>query len=43
MYKTYSEARIKVPRFNEESGFYTTEKRSKIMSKIRGENTKPKL
>ncbi len=39
----YSEERIKVPRFNEESGFYTTPERSKIMSKIRGKNTKPEL
>ncbi len=39
----YSEERIKVPRFNEESGFYTTPQRSKIMSKIRGKNTKPEL
>lgn len=43
MPKNYSEERIKVPRFNEESGFYTTPKRSKIMSKIRGKNTKPEL
>ena len=43
MTKNYSEERIKVPRFNEESGFYTTPKRSKIMSKIRGKNTKPEL
>ncbi|NNE76341.1 MAG: very short patch repair endonuclease [Pricia sp.] len=43
MPKDYSEERIKVPRFNEESGFYTTPKRSKIMSKIRGKNTKPEL
>ncbi len=43
MPKKYSEERIKVPRFNEESGFYTTPKRSKIMSKIRGKNTKPEL
>lgn len=43
MAKNYSEERIKVPRFNEESGFYTTPKRSKIMSKIRGKNTKPEL
>ncbi|NCO62858.1 MAG: very short patch repair endonuclease [Flavobacteriales bacterium] len=39
----YKEEEIKVPRFNEESGFYTTKKRSKIMSKIRGKNTKPEL
>ena len=43
MPKNYSEERIKVPRFNEESGFFTTPKRSKIMSKIRGKNTKPEL
>ena len=43
MPKNYSEERIKVPRFNEASGFYTTPKRSKIMSKIRGKNTKPEL
>lgn len=43
MPKTYSENRIKVPRFNEESGFYTTPERSKIMGKIRGKNTKPEL
>ncbi|TXN37554.1 very short patch repair endonuclease [Flagellimonas hymeniacidonis] len=43
MPKKYSEERIKVPRFNEESGFYTTPKRSKIMGKIRGKNTKPEL
>lgn len=43
MPKNYSEERIKVPRFNEESGFYTTPERSKVMSKIRGKNTKPEL
>lgn len=43
MTKNYSEKRIKVPRFNEASGFYTTPKRSKIMSNIRGKNTKPEL
>ena len=43
MSKKYSEERIKVPRFNEESGFYTTPQRSKIMSKIRGKNTKPEM
>ena len=43
MAKNYSEKRIKVPRFNEESGFYTTPERSKIMSKIRGKDTKPEL
>lgn len=39
----YDKPKIKVPRFNEESGFYTTQKRSKIMSKIKGKNTKPEL
>ncbi len=43
MSKSYSENRIKVPRFNEESGFYTTPERSKIMGRIRGKNTKPEL
>lgn len=43
MYKTYSEVGIKVPRFNEESGFYTTDKPSKITSKILGKNAKRKL
>ncbi|WP_149304418.1 very short patch repair endonuclease [Pareuzebyella sediminis] len=43
MSKKYSKERIKVPRFNEASGFYTTPERSKIMSKIRGKNTKPEL
>lgn len=37
------EERIIVPRFNEESGFYTTKKRSKMMGKIRGTNTKPEI
>ena len=39
----YKKPKMKVPRFNEASGFYTTKKRSKIMSKIRGKNTKPEL
>jgi len=39
----YNKEKIKVPRFNEESGFYTTKKRSKIMSRIRGKNTKPEM
>lgn len=43
MPKKYSKERIIVPRFNEASGFYTTPQRSKIMSKIRGKNTKPEL
>lgn len=40
---SYTEEKIKVPRFKEEAGFYTTKKRSKIMSKIRGKNSKPEL
>ncbi|HBY68235.1 MAG TPA: very short patch repair endonuclease [Flavobacteriaceae bacterium] len=40
---SYEDKKIKVPRFSEESGFYTTKKRSKIMSKIRGKNTKPEM
>lgn len=39
----YEAEKIKVPRFNEESGFYTTKKLSKLMGKIRGKNTKPEL
>lgn len=39
----YDEPRIKVPKFSEEEGFYTTKKRSKIMSKIRGKNSKPEM
>jgi len=35
--------KIKVPRFNEESGFYTTKSRSNQMSKIRSKNTKPEI
>lgn len=43
MPKKYPQERIKVPRFREEDGFYTTPERSKIMGKIRGKNTKPEL
>lgn len=39
----YKKEKIKVPRFNEDSGFYTTKKRSKMMSKVRGRNTKSEL
>lgn len=39
----YGHTKIKVPRFNEASGFYTTKTRSKIMSKIKGKNTKPEM
>ena len=34
---------IKVPKFSEEAGFYTTKQRSKQMSKIRGKDTKPEI
>lgn len=34
---------IKVPRFEENGGFYTTKQRSKLMSKIRSKNTVPEL
>ena len=39
----YSEIKIKVPRFCEESGFYTTKQRSRNMSRIRGRDTKEEL
>ncbi|RZK51538.1 MAG: very short patch repair endonuclease, partial [Pedobacter sp.] len=35
--------RIQVPKFEESAGFYTTKQRSKIMSKIRGKNSKPEM
>lgn len=34
---------IKVPRFEEANGFYTSKKRSRIMSGIKGKNTKPEV
>jgi DNA mismatch endonuclease (patch repair protein) len=34
---------IKVPRFEESGGFYTTKQRSKTMSKIKSKNSKPEL
>lgn len=39
----YPSAPIKVPRFEESAGFYTTKERSKMMSKIKSQNTKPEL
>jgi DNA mismatch endonuclease, patch repair protein len=39
----YGEKPIKVPRFTESAGFYTSRERSRVMSKIRGKNTKPEL
>lgn len=41
--KPIPEAKITVPKFCEEEGFYTTAQRSQIMSKIRGKNTKPEI
>ena len=41
--KKYSENHIKVPRFNEENGFYTTKERSKLMGKIKSQDTTPEL
>lgn len=35
--------KIQVPKFEESAGFYTTKQRSKIMSKIRGKNSKPEM
>lgn len=43
MAKGYKEQPIKVPRFEESAGFYTTKERSKHMSKIKGKNTKPEM
>lgn len=43
MPKTYSIVPIKVPRFEEASGFYTTKERSRIMSAIRAKNTKAEI
>ncbi|MDT3402092.1 very short patch repair endonuclease [Mucilaginibacter terrae] len=34
---------IKVPRFNEVNGFYTTKSRSILMSKIKSKNTRPEI
>ncbi|GAB1462240.1 hypothetical protein [Pedobacter sp.] len=42
-YLPIEENTIKVPRFEESAGFYTTKKRSKIMAKIKGSNSKPEL
>ncbi|GAB5398627.1 MAG: very short patch repair endonuclease [Aureisphaera sp.] len=39
----YRKDKIKVPRFEEKAGFYTTKKRSRIMSSIRAKNTKPEM
>ncbi|NOY50217.1 MAG: very short patch repair endonuclease [Chlorobi bacterium] len=39
----YKEGKIKVPRFSEAEGFYTTPEKSRAMSKIRSKDTKPEL
>src|SRR5690606_10152435 len=41
--KFYNPTPIQVPRFEEAKGFYTSKKRSKIMSKIKGKNLKPEI
>ena len=43
MIKGYPEQPIKVPRFEESAGFYTSKQRGEMMSKIKGKNTKPEL
>ena len=43
MIKYGEEETIKVPRFSDVEGFYTTKVRSKLMSKIKVKNTKPEL
>ena len=39
----YKREKIKVPRFEESAGFYTSEKLSKLMSKIKSLNTEPEI
>lgn len=39
----YSSDKIRVPRFEEANGFYTTKQRSELMSKIKGKNTSPEI
>jgi DNA mismatch endonuclease (patch repair protein) len=41
--KEYFENKIKVPRFKEANGFYTTKQRSKHMSKIKSKDTNPEI
>lgn len=43
MENKYPSGKIKVPRFAESAGFYTTKERSKMMAKIKSQNTKPEL
>jgi len=37
------EGRIQVPRFEESAGFYTSEKRSRAMSRVRSKDSKPEM
>lgn len=41
--KPYKSIPIKVPRFKEAAGFYTTQQRSQMMGKIKSVNTKPEI
>jgi DNA mismatch endonuclease (patch repair protein) len=41
--KNYKQKAIKVPRFEEAAGFYTTENRSRLMGTIKSRNTKPEI
>lgn len=41
--KEYPTIKIKVPRFEEQNGFYTTKPRSRLMSKIKGKETLPEI
>lgn len=43
LYSNLEEEPIKVPRFEEKAGFYTTKQRSRNMSKIKAKNSKPEL
>ncbi len=43
MVKYEDEKTIKVPRFSDVEGFYTTKSRSKLMARIKGKNTQPEL
>ena len=43
MANKYPVSDIQVPRFEEANGFYTSKKRSKIMSGIKGKNTHPEV
>jgi DNA mismatch endonuclease, patch repair protein len=40
---SYRFKKIKVPRFEEAAGFYTTPDRSKLMGQIKSKNTKPEV